>query len=105
MIVIVGKRIVKEQQYSLIAQLAERSTVNRNVPGSSPGGGAMLVEQTSAEGCLNTGTRCLIDLGKLRSWFDSNNFKHKVGVMVHIQFGLDDNEFILCFCGGIGRHA
>ena len=36
----IGK-FVQRKEYSRIAQLAEHSTVNRMVPGSSPGAGAL----------------------------------------------------------------
>ena len=40
----IGK-FVQRKEYSRIAQLAEHSTVNRMVPGSSPGAGALFLSR------------------------------------------------------------
>ena len=67
----------KRLHYSPIAQLAERLTVNQNVPGSSPGGGAMLVDLSLCSETEESRNLILIDLGKLRDWFNSSGLEHK----------------------------
>ena len=58
--------------YSTLAQLVERPTVNRMVPGSSPGGGAMEAQETGDSSGLE-------NRGSARAWgFDSLRFREDI---------------------------